>query len=117
MDIVVVDSKIDRSKFEACLHKPFVDMIKFVVDTKKEVMSLGGDLHADGEQLLIEAGSEQKNLWGGNFYLLTDKDIIEYESLINIRPAQENRSTSVKLPDVRKAMDSVIKKLIPLKLK
>ncbi|MEI7616244.1 MAG: DUF5674 family protein, partial [Actinomycetota bacterium] len=62
-------------------------MVKFVVDVEKEIMAIGGDLHADEEAILIENGSGQKNLWGINYYLDKDaENTIEFDSMINLRP-------------------------------
>ena len=33
-----------------------------------EVAAVGGELHADAEALLLEQGSQQKDLWGANYY-------------------------------------------------
>jgi hypothetical protein len=44
------------------------DTVKPVVDVKRSIIAIGGELHADAEALLLEQGSDQKNLWGANFY-------------------------------------------------
>ena len=60
--------------------------IKVVVDIQQGVMTGGGEMHADGEQLLLEQGSQQEDLWGANYYPVTRE--IRFEALINIRPRQ-----------------------------
>src|SRR5205085_1148001 len=71
----------------------FGDMVKYVVDTERRVAAVGGELHADAEQHLLEAGSRQADLWGANYYPGRGQDnCVEYTALINIRPAQGNRS-------------------------
>jgi len=76
-------------------------------------MTIGGDLHADEEALLIENGSEQKNLWGINFYPRnTTEERIEFDSMINIRPSLNNRSRSVEDPTIRKKIIKIVNKLI-----
>jgi hypothetical protein len=63
---------------------------------------LGGKLHADEEALLLEHGSRQEDLWGANYYPGRGPEgCIEYTSLINIRPAQGNRSMVVEDDAVR----------------
>lgn len=47
-------------------------------------------MHADCESILLEAGSEQDDLWGANWYPAEQR--IAFESLINIRPRLGNRS-------------------------
>lgn len=74
----------------------FGDMVKAVVDIRLGSMVLGGDLHSDEEAMLLERGSHQEDLWGINIYV--DKSLnerIEFDSMINIRPNQNNRSRDV----------------------
>lgn len=112
-DIKIISKKISKRELRSFLGKPFDDMIKFVVDVRKEIVALGGEMHADGEQILLEKGSKQKNLWGGNIYPnAKGSRKIEYISLINIRPSQNNRSMEIKDKTLRTKIESVIKKLI-----
>lgn len=91
------------------------DMVKVVVDVQRKILALGGALHADGEQVLLDDGSQQDNLWGANIYPKKSGDAqIEYTSLINIRPRQGNRSQSIQDPAIREAVASVIRTLLPL---
>jgi len=77
-------------------------MVKYVVDVERGVVGLGGEMHADVEQLLLEDGSRQVDLWGANYYPGRGRDgCIEYTALINIRPAQGNRSMEIQDPAVR----------------
>ncbi len=86
-------------------------MVKAVVDVKKEVVAIDAELHADMEQLLLENGSRQDDLWGINFYPEeTEEDFIEFDSMINVRPRQGNRSRDVEDPAVRKKIISVVEK-------
>jgi hypothetical protein len=91
----------------------FQDLVKIVVDLKRNVMALDGEMHADLEQTLLENGSAQKDLWGANLYFNKTKDsFIEHTSLINIRPSQDNRSMEVEDPYIRKQMEHLIHQLI-----
>jgi hypothetical protein len=91
----------------------FVEMLKVVVDVEKEILTVDAELHADLEQLLIENGSDQQNLWGANIYPLKSKnDFIEYTALINIRPAMGNKSMEVLDKDVRSRMEKIIRTLL-----
>ena len=72
-------------------------MVKGVVDVASKKMVLDAGLHSDEELFLLERGSEQKDLWGINLwpdYYGTD-EFVEFDSMINIRPAQSNRSRNV----------------------
>jgi len=66
-DILLLDDRIDRAELRRLLAR-FEDMVKYVVDVERGVIGLGGDMHADAEQLLLEDGSHQANLWGANYY-------------------------------------------------
>ena len=95
----------------------FIDenAIKAVVDIDKEIIAVDSPMHYDCEQLLLENGSNQANLWGINLYLDCDEidDLVEFDSMINLRPAQGNRSRGVEDPEIR----NKIKKIVSIWLK
>lgn len=87
----------------------FGDMVKGVIDVEKKEIALDAELHADLESLLLSKGSERQNLWGFNLYPdMDDEDFIEYDSLINIRPSQGNRSRQVEDPEIRNSIKNII---------
>jgi hypothetical protein len=111
-DIVIVDQRIDPVEL-ARLLPLFGDMVKYVVDIERRLAAVGGELHADAEQLLLERGSRQVDLWGANYYPgKGPDDCIEYTSLINIRPAQGNRTMLIADPSVRERVREVTFALI-----
>ena len=60
------------------------------------ILAVGGELHADEEALLLDQGSNQADLWGINIYVDQPRESwVEFDSMINIRPSQGNRSRSV----------------------
>ena len=80
-------------------------MVKFVVDTRRQVMAVGGELHADGERLLLDDGSAQDDLWGGNYYPgRGPADCVQFTALMNIRPARGNPSMEIESPTIRDAV-------------
>ena len=112
--IKVIRDRITEEELREFLGKPYSEMVKFVVDIRKDFMALGGALHADGEALLLDEGSSQSDLWGGNIYPARSKDnCIEYVSLINIRPSAGNSSTQVQDEAIRRRMKQVAEKLLP----
>jgi hypothetical protein len=112
-EIVLVEKPISKEQLKQIAEQRFGDMTKAVVDIEKGVMTLGGDLHADEEAIMLEQGSEQKNLWGINLYPeLTMPDYIEFDSMINIRPSQNNRSRSVEDEGIRKKIIDIVNKLV-----
>jgi len=100
--IVVLERRIDRMDLARLVKMYFEDMVKYVADVTRGVIAVGGELHADAEQLLLEAGSRQTDLWGANYYPGRGRDdCIEFTAVINIRPAQGNRSMEVQDASVR----------------
>ncbi len=85
----------------------FGDMVKAVVDIDREIVAVDAELHSDLEGLLLANGSSPKNLWGINLYPgLAGDDFIEFDSMINMRPAQGNLSRSV---DEERTRQKIIK--------
>ncbi len=101
-DILLLDRRIEPAELARLVGAFFEDMVKYVVDLNRRVIAIGGELHADAEQLLLADGSRQPDLWGANYYPGRGRDgCIEYTSLINIRPSQGNRSMLIADPTVR----------------
>ena len=91
----------------------FGDWVKAVVDVSRRLMAIGGDLHADDEAVLAD-GSRQRDLWGINLYPgESGPDWIEFDSMINLRPNQGNRSRGVDDPRVRSRIREVVGALVP----
>ena len=113
-EIVLVNKPVTKSFLKEIALKRFGDMIKAVVDIEKGILALGAELHADEESYLLERGSRQENLWGINLYPdLGFPQCVEFDSMINIRPSQNNRSRSVENPELRdKITDTVLKLVI-----
>lgn len=85
-------------------------LVKGVVDIARRLLVVDAGLHADEELLLLEQGSEQANLWGINLWpesFGTD-GFIEFDSMINIRPAQNNRSRGVEDPVIRQLIYEIV---------
>ncbi|MBL7198433.1 MAG: hypothetical protein ISS47_10100 [Candidatus Omnitrophica bacterium] len=91
----------------------FVSMVKAVADIDRELIALDAELHSDLEALLLEAGSKQKNLWGINLYPQAKQDeFIEFDSVINMRPSQGNRSRGVEDTRMREKIREIVAKRI-----
>jgi hypothetical protein len=109
----IVDRVITIDEFLTLAKEGFGDFVKAVVDIERGVMAVGGELHSDEEQVLLEQGSKQSDLWGGNIYPEKSRDQwIEFDSMINIRPAQGNRSRSVENQAVRVRIVEIINRLV-----
>lgn len=84
--------------------------IKVVVDIEQEILAGGGKKHVDAEQMLLQNGSHQDNLWGGGLDLESGE--IDYNSMINVRPSQGNLSREVMSSETRKVFDKILKQLL-----
>lgn len=111
--IQIVTTSVDRTVLKRLAQEIFGDMVKAVVDVDQNIMAIGGELHADEEQLLLEQGSKQENLWGINLYpdVLT-ADWLEFNSMINLRPSQGNRSRGVEDPATQERIRTVVSSLV-----
>lgn len=91
----------------------FGSLVKTVVDIKKEVMVVDGEMHADEEKYLLEAGSKQDDLWGINLYPdMKGDDFIEFDSVINVRPRLNHFSRGVEDESIRKEITTIVNKLV-----
>ena len=84
-------------------------LIKLAVDVEQGILAGGGALHADCEQVLLDDGSCQENIWGADWY--PDLKKVGFESLINIRPRQQNFSFEVQDPELKIRIESIVRKL------
>lgn len=93
---------LPRATLERLAQESFEDMVKFVIDIRLNVISVGGGLHADEEALLLENGSRQEDLWGANYYLFdSNESRFEYTSMINVRPRDGNPTQTIQSEAIR----------------
>jgi hypothetical protein len=91
----------------------FGDFVKAVVDVGQGVMAIGGELHADEEALLLDQGARQADLWGINIY--PDRvaaEWVEFDSLVNVRPGQGNRSRLVEDAGTKQRIQDIVARLV-----
>lgn len=113
MGIALVSEPISTQQLREAGEELYGDMVKAVVDVEKEVMAVGAELHADEEAFLLERNSRQENLWGINLY--TERampEMLEFDSMINIRPRQNNRSRGVEDSELRELIIAIVRKLV-----
>ena len=107
--MVIFSEPFDKSILLELQTHYFGDMVKGVVDVAERKIALDAEMHADLESLLLQEGSLQKNLWGFNLYPeMEGDDFLEFDSLINIRPNQGNRSRGVDDPAIRECIKDII---------
>lgn len=111
--MLIINSELNTKELMNIAQNIFGDMVKGVVDVRKELIAIDAELHADLEAFLIENGSSQNDLWGINFYPeLENEDFIEFDSMINIRPSLNNRSRGVEDENIRKKIIEIVQKRI-----
>ena len=89
-------------------------LVKGVADIRRGVIALGGEWHMDANTVLIADGSEQQDMWGFNVYPREKRDkAIKYNSMINIRPLQGNRSMDLHNVELQKAIRTLVGRIIP----
>jgi len=108
-----VDS-ISLAELKAMSINMYDALVKAVVDVEKQLVVVDAGLHVDEEQYLLSLGSEQADLWGINLYpeYYGKDDFIEFDSMINIRPNQNNRSRSVDDPEIQKQIREIITQVV-----
>lgn len=84
--------------------------IKIVVDIEREILAGGAERHYECEQELLKDGSKQKNLWGADWCPFTQEMV--FESIINIRPSQNNRTMIIESPDIRERVTHITLRLL-----
>ena len=84
--------------------------IKLAVDVKRGILAGGGVMHADCESALLEDRSAQEDVWGANWNPASRR--VTFESLINIRPRQNNPSMDILDPQLRERVAQVVRQLL-----
>ncbi|WP_271254694.1 DUF5674 family protein [Pseudanabaena sp. Chao 1811] len=92
------------------MAEPFFGLkIKLAVDVTREILD-GGELHFDCEQLLLDAGIQQENIWIADLYPQTKE--VRVESIINIRPRQQNMTMEVRNLQLKVRIEKIVRYLL-----
>ena len=106
--ILVIRKRATPEQIEQLLQQ-YEIFIKLAVDIERGILAGGGEMHFDCEQVLLQDGSRQEDIWGAGFMPLTQE--ITYDSLINIRPRQ-NRSMGIIAPTIKEKVAKIIMELL-----
>lgn len=91
----------------------FGNLVKAVVDIDRELIAVDAELHSDLEAILLQEGSKQGSLWGINLYPeMQGDEFIEFDSMINMRPSQGNKSRGVDDENIRKQIIGIVEKRV-----
>jgi len=114
METRIVKDRITLEELKELAHEQYVDIIKAVVDVDQGIMGVGGELHVDIQSILIEKeNSQSSNTWGINLYLeKSGEDFIEFDSMINLKPAFSNKSRGVENTEIQNKIREIVNKLI-----
>jgi hypothetical protein len=113
MPIQILRSPITLDELRSLAREQFGEMVKAVVDVEQGIVAIGGELHSDEEATLLDQGSCQSDLWGINLYPdAAGAERVEFDSMINVRPAQGNRSRSVEDAAQRQRIREIVGGLI-----
>ncbi|PIX30104.1 hypothetical protein COY45_00040 [Candidatus Berkelbacteria bacterium CG_4_10_14_0_8_um_filter_42_34] len=102
--------KITIAELKKMAKRMFGNLVKGVIDVEKEILVIDAEMHADEEKFLLENGLKQKNLWGINLYpeKFGSDDFVEFDSMINLRLSQNNRSRGVDNEKIRAKIIKIV---------
>ncbi|PKO20705.1 MAG: hypothetical protein CVU38_18715 [Chloroflexi bacterium HGW-Chloroflexi-1] len=108
--ILIIREAVTREQIKQMTEQFGSNFIKLAVDVNREILAGGGELHADCEQALLEDNSQQVDIWGADWHPETSN--VTFESIINIRPRQQNFSMEVQDPALRSRIEKIIRELL-----
>src|SRR3989338_8045321 len=114
MGIRVIKDSISRKELREIANERFGDLVKAVIDIRQEILAIGPELHADAETELIEKeGSRREDNWGINLYPgETGDGFLEFDSVVNLKPAFGNRTRGVDDEKIRGRIREIIGRMI-----
>ena len=107
--LLIIKNKVIHEQIQK-MAEDFDGYIKVVVNLEKNILAGGGERHFDGKQLPLKEGSKQEYLWGGGIDWETKE--VDYNSIINLRPGQNNPSRDILSEKIRKKFDKIVKDLL-----
>lgn len=110
----IIEKEISLEELKQMSTKMFESLVKAVVDIEKEIMVVDAPMHVDQEALLLERDSKQENLWGINLYPYEwgNPGFIVFDSMINLRPSQGNRTRRIEDPKIQHKIITIVLKLV-----
>ena len=113
IDMQILTKSIKLADLKSLAEKMFGTLVKGVVDIEREVVAIDGEMHSDLAEELVANGSRGIDTWGFNVYPEAgDKDWLEFDSMINVKPLLNNRSRTIENPITRTRAKDIIKKFI-----
>lgn len=114
MKIHIIRQRATEDEIQEMLEE-LETYIKLSVDVEREILAGGGEYHADCEEVLLEDGSRQEDIWGADWY--PDSRTVGFGALINIRPQQGNRGMEIENPEVCQKVEWIVRRLLEVESK
>lgn len=110
----LISKPISLAEITKMAESKYGNLVKAVVDIDKKIMAVDGELHADEEALLLQNNSRQTSLWGINLYpgKYGLEEFIEFDSMINLRPSQNNLSRGVEDKKIQSQIRQIVNQLV-----
>jgi|SRR4030067_3273025 hypothetical protein len=112
MEIHIIRQPATEKEIQEMLEE-LETYIKLAVDVERNILAGGGEYHADCEEVLLEDGSQQENIWGVDWY--PGSRAIGFGALINIRPDQDNRGMEIENARLRQRVETLVRDLLGVK--
>lgn len=102
--ILLIRTRATPEQIEQMLeeHKFY---IKVAVDIERRILAGGGEMHYDCEQVLLDCGSRQQDIWAAAYMPSTSR--MTFDSMVNLRPRQ-NRSMEILDATIRERVARII---------
>ena len=113
MRVYILDKKINWEELEKIAEETFGSVVKAATDIEKRRIALGGEWHSECQELLVEQGSDGRNVWGFNIHLDRPRnDWLEFFSLINIKPSLGVKDMEIKDENIKQAIRAIVDEFI-----
>jgi len=108
MSIVVLKDRLTRENV-VLAREEYDTFIKITIDLDQELVAIGGQYHADAQNILIKEYGSKRNIWGGGYSILRKQ--FETNALINIQP-DKNPSMEIVDPQIRERFLLIAKRAL-----
>ncbi|OGG63019.1 hypothetical protein A3C21_03265 [Candidatus Kaiserbacteria bacterium RIFCSPHIGHO2_02_FULL_59_21] len=110
----IIKDRISRKELREIADERFGDLVKAAIDIRQEIIALGAELHADAQVELIEKEeSSTEDIWGINLYPAEKDDaLVEFDSMINLKPAFGNRTRGVDDESTRGKIREIVNRIV-----
>jgi len=114
MKIHIIRQRASEEKIREMLEE-LGTYIKLAVDVERNTLAGGGEYHADCEEVLLEDGSRQEDIWGADWY--SESKMMIFGALINIRPEQGNPGMEIEDAKLRRKIEAIVRDLLEVESK